>query len=139
MLIVFRSQTDVWWQYLYKHGRKKKIDFSTQQTYGEEDICHKHAAYLEIVVSISSLVFLPASSKTLITVQSCSYLYGNLNKNTVQRHKSRCITNTQSDKFRMHCNTENKKQVVKISRNFTVKIVILVIKKEDDINLAQIK
>lgn len=43
--------------------RKKKIYFSTQQTYGEEDICHKHDAYLEIVVSFSSSVFLPASSK----------------------------------------------------------------------------
>lgn len=63
-------------------GGEKKIHFSTQQTYGEEDICHKHAACLEIVVSISSLVFLPASSKILVTVQFCSYLYGNFNKNS---------------------------------------------------------
>lgn len=43
---------------------------------------------------------------------------------------------TQSKKFGMHCNTENKQQVVKISQNFTVKIVITVIKKEEEVTSA---
>lgn len=108
MLVFFSLQTDVWWQYLNKHGKKKKIDFSTQQTYGEEDICHKHAAYLEIVVSISSLAFLPASSKNLVMVNPAPIYMVILIGTQFRGTNPDAFQHTQSKKFGMDCNTENK-------------------------------
>lgn len=135
MLIFFSSQTDVWWQHHYKHGKKKNRFLHPTDVWRGRHLSQTCCLFANCGIFPSSC-FIP---KISYQSNSASIHMVILTGTQVRSKNSDVFQYTQIKKFVIYYNTQSKQWVVKIYKNLTVKIFITVTTKGDYLCLGRIK